>query len=122
MATASSHLKFAPPRNLCSEETQLTMQRWKIGFRQYIKRDDQYRPFLNMEWNSARANYNMAGEGETGLKRTAEQMKNDLLDFLHILCSYLPHGYLTDRILTQSTSLLDAFKIIEESFNLLPTQ
>ena len=98
------------------------MQRWKIGFRQYIKRDDQYRPFLNMEWNSARANYNMAGEGETGLKRTAEQMKNDLLDFLHILCSYLPHGYLTDRILTQSTSLLDAFKIIEESFNLLPTQ
>ena len=45
------HLKFAPPRPLTSEETQLTMQRWKVNFKQYLKRDDTYRPFLNLAWD-----------------------------------------------------------------------
>ena len=119
---ASNHLKFAPPRPLTNEETQQSMATWKVNFRQYIKRDDSYRGFLNGEWNPALPNYNLAAEGERGLKRTAERMKDDLLDFLHILCSYLPHGYLTDKIISKSTSLHNAFHMIEESFNLLPTQ
>ena len=98
------------------------MQRWKVNFKQYLKRDDTYRPFLNLAWDPSRNHYNLAGEGDTGLKRTAAQMKEDLLDFLHILCSFLPNGYLTDKIISQSKSLESAFKIIEESLNLLPSQ
>ena len=39
-----------------------------------------------------------------------------------MLASYMPHGFITDRILQQSTSFDTAFTIIEESFGLLPTQ
>ena len=118
---AQSHLKFTPPRALTNEETQLTMTRWKINFKQYMKRDPSYITFLNMEWVPTAENYNLQEETE-GLKRSPEALKDDLLDFLHILCSYLPHGYLTDRIISKSTSLLSAFRIIDESFNLLPNQ
>ena len=118
---AQSHLKFTPPRALTNEETQLTMTRWKINFKQYMKRDPSYITFLNMEWVPTAENYKLQKETE-GLKRSPEALKDDLLDFLHILCSYLPHGYLTDRIISKSTSLLSAFKIIDESFNLLPNQ
>ena len=115
------HIKFNPPRALTSEETQQTMQQWKINFRQYIKRDDTYRTFLNMDWNPAVDDYGLAAE-TTGLQRTAAALKNDLLDFLHILASYMPHGYLTDKLISKSKSLASAFELIEENFNLLPTQ
>ena len=115
------HIKFNPPRALTSEETQQTMQQWKINFRQYMKRDDTYRTFLNMDWNPAAANYGLVAE-TTGLQRTAAMLKDDLNDFLHLLASYLPHGYLTDKLITKSKSLASAFELIEENFNLLPTQ
>ena len=86
-----------------------------------MKRDPSYITFLNMEWVPTAENYNLQEETE-GLKRSPEALKDDLLDFLHILCSHLPHGYLTDRIISKSTSLLSAFRIIDESFNLLPNQ
>ena len=62
----TNHIKFNPPRALTSEETQQTMQQWKINFRQYMKRDDTYRTFLNMVWNPAVVNYGLAAE-TTGL-------------------------------------------------------
>ena len=121
MATATHHIKFHPPRALTSDETQQMMQQWKINFKQYMKRDDSYRPFLTGEWDPSQANYALVAE-EAGLRRQPAALKEDLQDFLHILASYLPHGYLTDKILTKSTSLVSAFQIIEENFNLLPTQ
>ena len=115
------HIKVNPPRALTSEETQQSMQQWKINFKQYMKRDDSYRIFLNLEWNSSRLNYGLAAEAD-GQKRTPAVLADDLKDFLHILSSYVPHGYLTDKIIARSESLVSAFKIIEENFNLLPTQ
>ena len=106
MAEQATHIKFAPPRPLTSEETQLTMQKWKVNFKQFIKRDSSYKGFLTAVWDSSRDNYNLRAE-TTGLMRTAPEMKENLLDFIHILASYLPHGYLTDKLLTKSTSFVD---------------
>ena len=78
-----------------------------------MKRDDSYRIFLNLEWNSSRLNYGLAAEAD-GQKRTPAVLADDLKDFLHILSSYVPHGYLTEKILARSESLVSAFKIIEE--------
>ena len=86
-----------------------------------MKRDDSYRPFLTKEWDPTHVNYGLVAEAD-GLQRQPAALKDDLCDFLHILASYMPHGYLTDKLLTKSTSLVSAFKIIEENFNLLPTQ
>ena len=86
-----------------------------------MKRDNSYRTFLTKVWDPSQQNYGFEEE-EAGLKRSPAALKEDLQDFLHILASYLPHGYLTDKILTKSTSLVSAFGIIEENFNLLPTQ
>ena len=121
MAEQATHIKFAPPRPLTSEETQLTMQKWKVNFKQFIKRDSSYKGFLTAVWDSSRDNYNLRAE-TTGLMRTAPEMKENLLDFIHILASYLPHGYLTDKLLTKSTSFDSAFRMIEESYNLVPSQ
>ena len=105
MATQTHHIKFNPPRALTADETQQSMQQWKINFKQYMKRDDSYRTFLTKQWDPSQQNYGLEEE-DAGLKRSPAVLKEDLQDFLHILASYLPHGYLTDKILTKSTSML----------------
>ena len=118
---ASKHIKFHPPRPLTDQETTHTLSQWKINFRQFCKKDDSYKHFLKSDvtWNPEAANYGFrANVGDT----TPAQLKDDLEDFLYMLASYLPHGFLTDKILKKSTSFNSAFKLIEEHFGLLPSQ
>ena len=103
----TNHIKFHPPRVLTSDETQQSMQQWKINFKQYMKRDDSYRTFLTREWDPTHITYGLVAEVD-GLQRQPAALKEDLQDFLHILASYMPHGYLTDKLLTKSTSLASA--------------
>ena len=117
----SKHIKFHPPRPLTDQETTHTLSQWKINFRQFCKKDDSYKHFLGSEviWNPEALNYGFTvNVGET----TPAQLKDDLEDFLYMLASYLPHGFLTDKILKKSTSFNSAFKLIEEHFGLLPSQ
>ena len=115
------HIKFHPPRPLTDQETTHTLSQWKINFRQFCKKDDSYKYFLRSEvtWNPDADNFGFrANVGET----TPAQLKDDLEDFLYMLASYLPHGFLTEKILKKSTSFNSAFKLIEEHFGLLPSQ
>ena len=66
-------------------------------------------------------NYGFAAE-TTGLERTAATLKDDSKDFLSILATFLPHGYLTDKLVTTTTSFENAFAVIEEHFGLQATQ
>ena len=112
---ASKHIKFHPPRPLTDQETTHTLSQWKINFRQFCKKDDSYKHFLKSDvtWNPEAVNYGFtANVGDT----TPAQLKDDLEDFLYMLASYLPHGFLTDKILKKSTSFNSAFKLIEEHF------
>ena len=54
--------------------------------------------------------------------RTPETSKEDVQDFLHMFESYLPHGYITDKIVKKSRSFESAFTIVEEHFGLSPSQ
>ena len=119
--TTNNRIKVLPPRPLTNSESSHSLAQWKINFRQFIKKDDAYSSFLKstVQWDATKENYGFTRNMDD---RTPDQISDDLQDFLHTLASYMPHGFITDRILLQSTSFDTAFKIIEESFGLLPTQ
>ena len=123
MAQQISHIKVPVPRKLENKETQQSLLQWKMQFRQYMKQDDHYRTFLasDVRWRPTQNNYGFAAE-TTGLERTAATLKDDSKDFLSILATFLPHGYLTDKLVTTTTSFENAFAVIEEHFGLQATQ
>ena len=94
-----AHIKIREPRKLECNESRTSLQQWRMQFRQYIKQDDQYKRFLSSteEWNPLERNYGFVAE-EDGLRRNANDIMEDCKDFLHILATFLPHGYLTDKL------------------------
>ena len=88
-----------------------------------MKQDDTYKTFLgsNVTWNPNVQNYGFVAETR-GLNRSANEKMDDCKDFLQILATFLPHGYLTEKLVKTSTSFEKAFEIILEHYGLLPTQ
>ena len=123
MATSVSHVKIPPPRPLASKETLQSLQQWFRTFRQYYKRDDQFKFFTlpTTTWDPTRENYGFAVE-TTGLKRSAEEMKEDCQDFLHALAGYMPYGYLSEKFQSSVKSLKEAFDVICEHYGVAPSQ
>ena len=119
--TKQSYVKVLPPRALSESETTHSLAQWKINFRQYIKRDDAYKVFLQSttKWDGTKDDY---GFVENLGERTPTQLADDVEDFLHLLASFLPHGYLTDKIVRSSKDFESAFKIVEEHYGLIPSQ
>ena len=101
----------------------MSLQQWRMQFRQYVKQDHHYKGFLNSneQWNPSAADYGFITEND-GLRRTALNKKEDCQDFLHLLATFLPHGYLTEKIVNTATSFNTAFNIIQEHYGLLPNQ
>ena len=121
MTSQTTHIRMKEPRRLESKETCQSLQQWRMQFRQYIKQDDHYRIFIasDVAWNPQELNYGFDVE-QAGLKRTALAMKDDCQDFLHMLATFLPHGYLTEKIVNTACSFGNAFEIIEEHYWLHP--
>ena len=118
---SKSALKVPPPRPLTSKETTHTLSQWRINFKHYCKKDDAFKPFLlgNTTWNSGATDY---GFTEAINGRQPNVFTSDVEDFLYLLASFLPHGYITDKIVKKSTSFESAFLIIEENYGLVPSQ
>ena len=118
---SKSVLKVPPPRPLTNKETTHTLSQWRINFKQYCKKDDSFKPFLlgDTTWNATATNY---GFTEAINGRQPSALASDVEDFLYLLASFLPHGYITDKIVKKSTSFESAFLIIEENYGLVPSQ
>ena len=56
------------------------------------------------------------------LKRDAETLAMDLTEFLTVLSQFLPHSYLTDKIVRTSTSLESVWDIIKEHYGVKITK
>ena len=123
MTQQVTHIKIREPRKLECQETRMSLQQWRMQFRQFVKQDDHYRGFLasDVQWDPLADNYGFLTE-TTGLRRSPRSMKDDCQDFLHMLATFLPHGYLTEKIVSTATSFHKAFEIIEEHYGLLPSQ
>ena len=75
----------------------------------------------SVHWDPNARNYGFIAETE-GLRRSASDIMDDCKDFLHLLATFLPHGYLTEKLVSTATSFAKAFDIIQEHYGLMPTQ
>ena len=117
------HARTPPPRQLGTKETLDTLVHWKTTFRTFYKRDGSYKHFVqeSTTWDPSDGNYNQVAEGTVGLKRTAAAMKEDLVDLLNTLAGYLPHSYLTDKIVSGTKGWKDVWEVIYEHYGVQVT-
>ena len=122
-AQTVAHIKLREPRKLECTESMSSLNQWKLQFRQFVKQDDQYKEFLasGVHWDPNARNYGFIAETE-GLRRSASDIMDDYKDFLHLLATFLPHGYLTEKLVSTATLFAKAFDIIQEHYGLMPTQ
>ena len=115
-----SLVKIPPPRQLTNNETLDTLTHWKSIFRNYFRRDAIYKQFLASDcaWDpSVPDTYGFRAGGDM----TAEERKDALVDFLSNLAGFLPHSYLTSKLLENTKALKDCWNIIEEHYNVQVT-
>ena len=118
----STVARTPPPRPLGCKETLDSLTHWRTTWRTFYKRDDSYKYFVRetTTWDPSAVNYGQVDE-EDGLKRKAVDMKEDLLDLLNTLAGYLPHSYLTDKILVGTKGWPDVWNIIWEHYGVQVT-
>ena len=111
-----------PPRQLGAKETLESLSHWRTTFRTFYKKDDTYRIFFKSTaaWNYHETNFGQAAETE-GEKRTPGDLKEDLTDLLNTLAGYLPHSYLTDKILKSTKNWEEVWTVIYDHYNVQVT-
>ena len=119
---ARNYSRTPPPRPLGAHETLESLSHWQTTFKSFYKKDDSYKIFFkkDQKWNYLRQNYDLQDETDGG-KRTASELAEDLADLLNTLAGYLPHSYLTDKILKSSSGWADVWRIIHDHYNVQVT-
>ena len=119
----ANFIKTPPPRPLGTSETLESLTHWKTNFRTYFKRDDGFKTFIKetATWNPSQLHYGQQTE-TSGLKRTAAEMKEDLIDLLSSLAGFLPHSYLTKKLLSNTKNWTDVWNIIYDHYGVQVTQ
>ena len=106
----TSFVKVPPPRQLNQKETLDSLNHWKTIFRNYFRRDTIFKQFLSSSttWDPNQPHYGLAPTEDV----TAEDRKDALVDFLHHLVGFLPHSYLTSKLVENTTKLDDCWDVI----------
>ena len=112
---ARNYSRTPPPRQLGPNETLESLTHWQTSFKTFYKRDEVFKRFfkVGVTWDHNVENYGMQDDDEY----SAEDMAEDLTDLLNTLAGYLPHSYLTDKIVRTSTCWKDVWAIIFEHYN-----
>ena len=102
------------PRQLGANENMRTLRHWRGTVRNYYRLCDINGHFLNetLTWDPASPTYGLAAE-TTGLKREPALLKQDLVAFLETIGGYLPHAYVTESLVSGTTSIKDVWAVIE---------
>ena len=114
-----NYVKTPPPRPLSKQETLDSLNHWKNLFRNYYRRDSSYKQFLKKDctWDFSSVNYALTDSEQEPASERAE----NLSDFLGTLAGFLPHSYLTQKILEDSKCLQDCWDLIYEHYNVQVT-
>ena len=120
---ASRHVKTAPPRQLTANETLDSLDHWKTQFRQFFRHDDDYKPYFSATstWDKQAANFGLHDVVRGDVTTTAAELAEHLQDFLELISSFLPHSYLTMKIVNDTKRLEDVWSIIYEHYNVKVT-
>ena len=100
-------VRTPPPRPLAQKETLDSLDHWKTLFRNFYRRDTSFKQFLKNDcrWSFSSPNYGLV---ELNDESPADRAEN-LTDFLSTLAGFLPHSYLTQKILEDTTCLQDCW-------------
>ena len=112
------------PRVLGTKETRENLDHWLEQFKAYWKRDDRYKVFLSERtvWNFQQDNAGFEAEGDDSqFKRTAEDLKEDLEDFLSALAGHLPFSYITAKLKNSTISWKSCKEAIYEIYGVKTT-
>ena len=114
----ATFVKLPPPRQLTQNESLDSLDHWKSIFRSYFRRDSIFRQFLDTTavWYPNRENYGLVEANDM----TPQERCDALKDFLNTLAGFLPHSYLTSKLLN-TRKLEDCWDIIEEHYNVKVT-
>ena len=106
-----------PPRQLGNKETLESLLHWKTAFKTFYKRDDCYKLFFksNTRWDYHLPDYGFSENDDE--ERSPDEIAEDLTDLLNTLASYLPHSYLTDKLLRNTKCWSDVWNIIHDHYN-----
>ena len=106
-----------PPRQLGSKETLDTLIHWRSTFWTFYKRDGDYKHFMTgaTVWDPSCEDYGQVAEVK-GQKRAPLILKEDLVDLLNTLAGYLPHSYLTDKIVSDTKNWKEVWEVIHEHY------
>ena len=107
-----------PPRQLNNKETLETLTHWETTFRTFYKRDDVYKYFFKpgISWDPSEQYYGLQDDNEGSNPRKKDELCEDLKDLLSTFAGYLPHSYLTEKIL-QSCSWAEVWQIVRDHYN-----
>ena len=113
----SNYSRTPPPRQLTNQESLETLTHWKDKFKSFYKRDADYKNLIKTTntWDPSAENYGFVDEPGDGKK--ADELAEDMVDLLRTLAGYLPHSYLTTRIVEDTKSWEDVWSIIYEHYN-----
>ena len=81
------------PIKLGVSENYQSITAWEVSVRNFYRRDEVYYPFVNKNytWNPNGDNYGCGRESqESTLKRSEEEMGEDLVSFIQIISGFLP--------------------------------
>ena len=111
-----------PPRQLQANESLESLSHWKTAFKTFYKRDDCYKIFFKTgtQWNPSHENYGLQEERD-GDRRSAADLSEDLKDLLNTLAGYLPHSYLTDKIVNNTKNWDEVYEVIFDHYNVKVT-
>ena len=73
-----------------------------------------------MKWDQSKEDYDLKEE-VGGELRKAPELSEDLQDLLSTLSGYLPHSYLTDKILKNTRNFEDVWRVIHDHYNVKVT-
>ena len=117
--------KSKPPRKL-ENETLESFDHWRSQFRTCYKRDPSYAGFFEdtSKWDSEAENWGQKSDkiGNPEKERSAGSKRDDLIDFLNLINSFLPNTYLQQKLVYQSKNLEDVWNFIRRSFQIEVTQ
>ena len=107
-----------PPRQLNNKETLETLTHWETTFRTFYKRDDVYKYFFKpgISWDPSEQYYGLRDDNEGSNPRKKDELCEDLKDLSSTFAGYLPHSYLTEKIL-QSCSWAEVWQIVRDHYN-----
>ena len=99
-------------------ETLESLTHWKTSFRTFYKRDECYKIFFKpgTRWDPNQSNYGLQDEPD-GEQRSPADLCEDLGDLLNTLAGYLPHSYLTDKIVNQTKNWDEVYQVIFDHYN-----